>query len=75
MDLSMGHMEVEFVPMILEAEPGGCISHTKLSDTHSGVVTLDYPTSTRQNGEVQVQVSGVFRGERVRKYLIHHVNK
>ena len=71
----MGDREVGFVPVILEAEPGDCISHTKLLDTYSGVVTLDYPESTRQNGEVQVQVSGVFCGKRVRKYLIHHVNK
>ena len=59
-NLSIGHSEARFAAMISEAKPGHRISHPKLSDTRSGVVTLGYPTSTRRNGKVWVQVSGVF---------------
>ena len=73
MDTSTGHSKVGFVAVISEAMPGDHISHTKLEDTCSGVVTLDYPASAQRDGNVQV--SGVFRGERARKYLIYHVDK
>jgi len=48
MDLLIGHSKAGFPTMILEAEPGNHISHTKLSGIHSGVVGLDYPASTQK---------------------------
>ena len=45
----IGHSNAGFAAVISEAKPGDRISYTKLSDTHSGVVTLGHPTSTRQD--------------------------
>jgi len=48
MDLLIGNSKAAFAAVILEAKPGNCISHTKLSGTRSGVVVLDYPASTQK---------------------------
>ena len=60
MEFPMGHNKARSVAVISEAKPGDRISHTKHSDTRSGVATLGYPTSARRDRKVRVQVSGVF---------------
>lgn len=60
MEIPIGHSKAGFSAVISEAKLGDRISHTRLSDTSSGIVMLDYPISIRKGGKVRVQVSGVF---------------